>query len=98
MPIARNGGVWMYGLVNRAVEQMVTSKFGVDTWQKICEKAGTSCDGFVALSVYPDESTYRLVGAASEVLDLPPDTVLEAFGEYWILETARKSYGEMMKL
>jgi hypothetical protein len=88
----------VYGLVNRAVEQMVTSKFGLETWQQICEKAGVPSDGFIALGTYPDEHTYQLVGAASEVLGLPAEAVLEAFGEHWVLQTARVSYGEIMAL
>ena len=32
----------MYGLVNKAVESLVLSKFGQDTWDIICEKANIS--------------------------------------------------------
>jgi len=35
---------------------------------------------------------------ASEILNVPADTLLEAFGEYWILYTAEKGYGEMLNL
>ena len=88
----------MYGLVNRSVEQMVRSRFGETAWATIRAKAGVDIDGFVALKSYPDEMTYRMVGAASEVLGLPPAQVLEAFGEYWVLETAQKGYGDVMKM
>jgi len=88
----------MYGLINRAVEQMVTSKFGPETWAEVRSRAGLDDEGFLALRLYPDDVTYRLVGAASEVLNLPAATVLEAFGEYWVLETAQASYGELMKM
>ena len=30
----------MYGLVNRAVEDLVCTNFGEETWEKIKEKAG----------------------------------------------------------
>jgi hypothetical protein len=88
----------MYGLVNRAIEQMVCSKFGPETWESIRQRAGLDVDGFIALRTYPDEVTYKLVGAASEVLNLAPAAVLEAFGEYWILETARTSYAGLMEI
>jgi len=39
-----------------------------------------------------------LVAAASEILSIPSDTLLEAFGEYWILYTAERGYGEMLNL
>lgn len=88
----------MYGLVNRSVEQMVRSRFGETAWETIRAKAGVDIDGFVALKSYPDEMTYRMVGAASEVLGLPPAQVLEAFGEYWVRQTAKASYGDLMHL
>ncbi len=45
---------------------------------------------------YPDDLTYKLVGAACEVLNASAEDVLKAFGEYWILFTAEKGYGEML--
>ncbi len=88
----------MYGLVNRAVEQMVKEKFGVDTWQAIQARAGLEDEGFLALRTYPDDITYRLVGAASDHLGIPAPAVLEAFGEYWVMATAKASYGDLMRL
>lgn len=87
----------MYGLVNKAVEELVISNFGEDKWELIKEKAGVDVDAFISNEGYPDEMTYQLVGAASEVLGLPADKILVAFGEHWILKTAAESYGPMMK-
>jgi hypothetical protein len=86
----------MYGLVNKAVVDLVCSKFGQDTWTKIKQKADVDIDVFVSMDAYPDEITYRLVGAASEVLKIPPEQVLEAFGEYWVLYTAQEGYGPLL--
>ena len=86
----------MYGLVNKAVVDLVVSKFGQDTWNAIKKKAEVDIDVFVSMDGYPDEITYRLVGAASEVLKIPPEAVLEAFGEYWVLYTAAEGYGPML--
>src|SRR4026207_306918 len=86
----------MYGLVNKAVVDLVVSKFGQDTWNAIKKKAEVDVDVFVSMDGYPDEITYRLVGAASEVLKIPPEAVLEAFGEYWVLYTAAEGYGPML--
>ena len=87
----------MYGLVNKAIEDLVVSKFGEPSWERIKAKAGLDVDVIISNEGYPDEITYRLVGAASEVLDLPARQILLAFGEHWVLETANKSYGPMMK-
>lgn len=88
----------MYGLVNRAVESMVRERFGAATWQAIQARAGVEDEGFLALRTYPDDITYRLVDAASAELQLPPEAVLEAFGEYWVTHTAQASYGDLMHL
>jgi hypothetical protein len=88
----------MYGLVNKAVQDLVCTQFGEDTWQAIKRKAGVDEDVFVSMEGYPDEVTYRLVAAASEVLSIPPEKVLEAFGEHWILYTAREGYGDLLKM
>ena len=86
----------MYGLVNKAVVDLVVSKFGQDTWNAIKKKAEVDVDVFVSMDGYPDDLTYRLVGAASEVLKIPPEAVLEAFGEHWVLYTAAEGYGPML--
>lgn len=87
----------MYGLVNRAIEQLVVSMQGEAGWRGVCAHAGMAADGFVSMQGYDDEITYRLVGAVSKRLDLPAEQVLEAFGEYWIRYTADEGYGSMLK-
>lgn len=87
----------MYGLVNKAIEDLVVSNFGDETWDCIKKKAGVDVEAFISNEGYPDEVTYQLVGAASEVLGMSAENVLVAFGEHWVLNTAVKSYGPMMK-
>ena len=85
----------MYGMVNKGIEDLITTKWGVDTWKAIKEDAGFNDDSFLTIKSYPDELTYQLVGSASKILNLPSDQILEAFGEYWILFTAEKGYSEL---
>lgn len=85
----------MYGLVNQAVEDLITERFGRDVWQAVRTRAGVSDAAFVRMTPYPDDVTYRLVGAASDHLGIPADQLLEAFGEYWTLYTGREGYGEL---
>ena len=87
----------MYGLVNKAVEQMVCAMHGEDTWQRIKSRAGVDIEGFISNEAYPDEVTFDLVAAASEVLETPAEEILKAFGEFWVLQTALESYGPMMR-
>lgn len=74
----------MYGLVNKAVRQMVIEGHGEETWQRIRVLAGVVEDHFVSLDPYPDDITYNLVGAASKVLGAKPEALLHAFGHYWV--------------
>lgn len=87
----------MYGLVNKAIEELVVTHFGEDKWETIKLKAGVDVDVFVSNEAYPDDMTYDLVSAASEVLGASASSILIAFGEHWVLQTAAKSYGAMMK-
>lgn len=87
----------MYGLVNKAVEQMVRNAHGHDTWERIKSEAGVEIEGFVSNEPYPDDVTYRLVEAASRVLATPAEDILRGFGEYWVLHTALESYGPLMR-
>lgn len=86
----------MYGLVNRAVQDLMVSLRGETGWQRVRERANCADEEFLAMQTYPDELTYRLVGAASEELGLPASQVLHAFGEHWILFTAKKGYGDLL--
>lgn len=87
----------MYGLVNRAIEQLVLAARGPDGWRRVRERAGVALEGFVAVQSYPDEVTFRLVQAVATELQMTQAQVLEAFGEYWILYTAEQGYGELMR-
>jgi hypothetical protein len=88
----------MYGLVNAAVQDLVCSNFGQDKWEQIKAKAGLDIESFTRMSQYPDELTFKLVGAASEVLSIPPDDVMKAFGEFWVLYTGREGYGHLFDI
>lgn len=88
----------MYGLVNQAVEDFVRRGFGDEAWKRIRDKAGVNLEMFVSMDSYPDEVTYQLVGAASEVLGLEAAQILEAFGEHWVLYNAKEGYGQMLSM
>lgn len=77
----------MYGMVNQAIEQMVTEIHGEEAWEKIKEMAGIDVDVFISNEGYPDDYTYRLVAAASELSQTPAEEILEAFGEHWLLRS-----------
>jgi hypothetical protein len=87
----------MYGLVNQAVEELALAQGGSDCWRAICKKAGVGSEGFISMNAYPDEITYKLIAAGSEVLDMPADQLLRAFGRHWVLFTGKEGYGCLMR-
>lgn len=86
----------MYGIVNKAIEDLAMSIGGLATWEAIRTRAGVDVMTFVSLDGYDDAITYRLVAAASEVLGMPEDDILETFGRHWILYTGREGYGSLI--
>ena len=86
----------MYGMVNKALEEMVCNRRGEDAWEEIKSRAGVDVDVFVSNDAYPDEVSFQLVGAAAEVLGVPARSILEDFGRHWILCTASEGYAELL--
>ena len=85
----------MYGLVNQAVKGFVLDNHGAEMWGKIHTKAGAP-ESFAAMSPYEDSITYNLVGAASELLNVPAEKILRGFGEYWVDKVATAHYEAIM--
>jgi hypothetical protein len=88
----------MYGLVNKAIKDLVVNNYGLDKWEEIARRWDFHDLEFVSIQSYDDALTYTLVGNASAVLGADASAVLELFGEYWITYTADEGYGELMDL
>jgi guanylate cyclase soluble subunit beta len=88
----------MFGWINDCTESLIVTKFGVDKWHEVKAKAGCGVvdDGFVRHRIYSDESTVSLVVAASEVLGISVDDVLEAFGQHFMEFTRRSGYDNLL--
>lgn len=87
----------MYGMINQAIEKLVCDEHGAATWNTICREARIEDRDFVSLQHYPDEVTFRLVGAASTVLGVPAEKVLEVFGESWTDYAKETAFAGLMK-
>ena len=88
----------MYGLVNRAIQQLLVTEHGHDVWLRVARRA--DCEGveFVGLEPYDDAITYGLVQAASEELGASVPELLEAFGGYWMRFTAEEGFGPLLDM
>ena len=87
----------MYGIVNKAIEDMVKADHGQEKWELIREKSGVEEEFFLSNEPYPDEITFKLAVAASEEFNMPLSEVLVAFGEWWVLHTTKEKYGGLME-
>ncbi|MFT7238271.1 MAG: hypothetical protein ACI93L_002359 [Cyclobacteriaceae bacterium] len=88
----------MYGMVNKAIQDLLVNNYGESAWMRIREKSTLKDDFFVSMKSYPDEITFSLVASASEELGLSQEAILEAFGEYWILYTADEGYRNILNI
>ena len=88
----------MYGLVHNGFRDLIKSEFGAHAWDKVLEVSTLSESAFVAMQSYPDETTYQIVGAALEVLDISADQLMEKFGRHWVLETGPSAYGDLLDM
>ena len=87
----------MYGLVNRAFEELIVSRYGQERWQSIKAEAGVDVDVFISNEPYAEEITYNLVGAATRTLDMPLRQLLLDFGQHWVLKTGLEHYGPLLR-
>lgn len=88
----------MYGLVNRAVQELVTRNHGEEVWLRIRQRAQVDTPSFLRLTQYPDEVTYALVGAASAELGAPASDLLREFGRSWIGFAMKEGYRELFMI
>lgn len=87
----------MYGIVNKAIQDLIITNFGNENWELIKEKSGVDVDFFLSNEPYDDDITFKLATAAAEILGISVGEVLNAFGEWWILKTGKEKYGGLME-
>lgn len=87
----------MYGIVNKAIEDLVKTSYGDEKWDAVKERSGVDVDFFISNEPYDDEITYKLAGAVSEEMKLSHKEVLNAFGEWWVMKTGKEKYGGLME-
>lgn len=80
----------MYGIVNKAIEDLVVEQFGEYAWERVKQCSGVEVAYFISNNPYNDENTYRLGQAIAAEMDMLLADVLIALGEYWILKTGKE--------
>ena len=87
----------MYGIINKAIEDLVKSNFGDDKWDIILEKSGIEQNYFISSEPYDDDITYTLANTISTEMNMPLESVMIAFGEWWIVKTTKDKYSGLME-
>lgn len=86
----------MYGIVNKAIEDLVIANFGEEKWEAIKERSGIDIDFFISSEPYDDDVTFKLAVAVSEEMKMSIGEVLIAFGEWWVIKTTSEKYPGLM--
>lgn len=87
----------MYGIINKAIQDLVTTNFGAEKWTAIIKRSSIEVDYFISNVPYDDAITYKLAIATADEMNLSIGDVLQAFGEWWILKTTKDKYGGLLK-
>jgi hypothetical protein len=87
----------MYGMIHRAVREMVTETAGAEAWREIERDAAVGPREMISALVYEDTVTFALVAAAAARLGLSVEEALRAFGRYWIRFTVQGSYADIIR-
>ena len=87
----------MYGIVNKAIEELVITKFGHQKWEVIRNLSGIDHEFFISSESYDDDITFKLANAIALEMEINLDDVLIAFGEWWVVKTTKEKYGNLME-
>jgi hypothetical protein len=82
----------MYGIVNKAIEDLVISNFGLNKWELIKERSNVDTDFFISSEPYDDAVTFKLALAISDEMKISLSDVFIIFGEWWIIKTTKEKY------
>jgi hypothetical protein len=87
----------MYGIVNKAIEELVIENFGQQKWEEVKERSGVDIDYFISNEPYDDDITFKLATAVAEVMSISISDVLRSFGEWWVMRTGKQKYSGLME-
>ncbi|MEY3633951.1 MAG: hypothetical protein RLZZ61_361 [Pseudomonadota bacterium] len=87
----------MYGMIHRAMRQMVHEELGEDAWFALEQKLDIGPTELLTGMVYDDALTLQIVAEAAARLNLSVEQCLVAFGQYWIRFAGQGSLSSIMK-
>jgi hypothetical protein len=83
----------MKGTIVLCLEQLVCSKFGEESWQKIRTESGVPATNmFLPFEDVDDATVMKLIQALCATLHLSLSQAADAFGEYWVMTYSQELY------
>ena len=77
----------MKGIVFNMFNDLVEEKFGYEVWDALLEATGPNSDGvYTSADTYDDQELFGLVGALSNVTEVPVSDLIKVFGEYSLVQ------------
>lgn len=86
----------MYGMIHRAMRNMVHEELGEDAWLALEQKLNIGPMDLLTGKVYDDALTLDIISEAAAQLNLSVDQCLVAFGKYWIRYADQGSLASVM--
>ena len=87
----------MYGMIHRAMRQMVHEELGEEAWRALEQKLDIGPTELLTGMVYDDALTLQIVSEAAARLNLSVDQCLVKFGQYWVRFAGQGSLSSIMK-
>jgi hypothetical protein len=86
----------MYGMIHRAMRQMVQEELGEEAWLALEQKLKIGPMDLLTGKVYDDALTLEIITEAAAMLNLTVEKCLIEFGRYWIRYTDQGSLASVM--
>lgn len=90
------GAPRVYGMIHRAIREMVIAEAGDTAWAALEREFGAGPADMISAMVYPDERTVALLGAAAERLGQALPECLRRFGHHWVRFAGSGAYAGIM--
>jgi guanylate cyclase soluble subunit beta len=88
----------MYGMIHRAMRQMVFEQLGEDAWLALGHRLGIGPTELLTGQIYDDALTFEIISEAADRFNLTVDQCLTEFGRYWIRYAEQGALSSIMKL
>ncbi|XP_033127233.1 soluble guanylate cyclase 88E-like [Anneissia japonica] len=86
----------MYGVILESVSQMIRNHYGEKTWLEIRSKADIDEYTFVTHDIYGEWVLPQITRAASEVLSVSEDEIMNACGLFFVSFMSKYGYDDLM--